>query len=415
MPFFSGFTNGSAGSGVGVGPNQRCKMNDRASEAQADGRIPGVDDGRTAIGIIGLGGFGHFLLEQWSKLKEIRIVAASDEDPSRSPVQVDGLRFYTDYRELLDDPIVEIVSIATPPSTHLPMALAAIEKGKHVLIEKPVALSAADGRRIADAARSSGVVATVNFMLRFDPLVEGLRKIVAAGVFGRPRRADLRNYATQDTVPPGHWFWDRRVSGGILIEHGVHFFDMTSWILGSSAREATGLSVWRNPEQEDRMFAAVRYQNDVIGTYWHSFTRPMALETTTFHMAFDLGEFEVAGWIPLTASFWGWTDASGVAALYEHLPGIELFVEELSPFETRSSNLVYRITASVRGRAELNQPKTEVYGDLLRAMLLDVVAAVRDPSHELRVTLEDAVAALTIAEQATDAAHRGMGAGASGR
>lgn len=365
-----------------------------------------MTDGKVGVGIIGLGGFGYFLLREWSKLDEISIVAVSDENPARTPAGMGEFHFYQDYKDLLDDPQVEIVSIATPPSTHLPMALAAIERGKHLLIEKPLATSEADAKRIADAARKAGVVATVNFMLRFDPLVEGMRKVVAASVFGRPRRVDLRNYATQDTVPPGHWFWNHETSGGILIEHGVHFFDMTRYIIDSPAREAKGLSMWRNKEQEDRMFAAVKFENGVVGTYWHSFSRPLALETTTFHMAFDLGEVDITGWIPLTASFWGWTDEKGVQALREHLPGADLSVEEVEPFDTQSSELVYRVTASVKGTARVEQPKMEVYGNLVREMLLDVVAAIRDPKHKLRVTLEDAAAAIAIAEQATKAVER---------
>jgi predicted dehydrogenase len=364
-----------------------------------------MGNNRPGVGIIGLGGFGHFLLREWSKLNEIRIVAVSDENPARVPASAGELRFYQNYHDMLDDPDVQIISIATPPCTHTPMALAAIEKGKNVIIEKPIALSAADGRKIAEAAKKAGVVATVNFMLRFDPLVEGMRKVIEAGVFGQPRRVDLRNYATQETVPPGHWFWNHAAAGGILIEHGVHFFDMSSWMLDSSARKATGLSVWRNNEQEDRMFAAVEFENDVIGTYWHSFSRPVVLETTSFHMAFDLGEVEIKGWIPLSASFFGWTNDAGVAALREHLPGLELDVEELSPLNAESSNRVYPVNVSVRGTAQVEQPKIEVYGNLVRAMMLDVIAAIENPKHKLRVTLEDGIAAVAIAEQATKAAH----------
>jgi predicted dehydrogenase len=364
-----------------------------------------MGNNRPGVGIIGLGGFGYFLLREWSKLDEIRVVAASDENPARVPAAAGELHFYQNYRDMLDDPNVQIVSIATPPSTHVPMALAAIEKGKHVIIEKPLALSADDGRKIAEAAKGAGVVATVNFMLRFNPLVEGMRKIIASGVFGQPRRVELRNFATQETLTPGHLFRNHDAAGGILIEHGVHFFDMSSWMLDSCAKKATGLSVWRNKEQEDRMFAAVEFENDVIGTYWHSFSRPVVLETTSFHMAFDLGEVEIKGWIPLSASFFGWTDKAGVAALRENLPGLELNVEELSPLCTESSDQTYSVTASVRGTAQVEQPKIEVYGNLVRAMMMDVVAAIRDPKHRLRVSLEDGIAAVAVAEQATKAAH----------
>lgn len=362
-----------------------------------------MSDNKVGIGVIGLGGFGWFLIKEWSRLSEIEIVAVSDENPARVPPDAQGLTFYQNYDEMLDDPRVEIVSIATPPSTHLAMSLAAIAKGKHVLIEKPVALTAEDAATIAEAADKAGVVATVNFMLRFNPLVEGMRKIIEAGVFGKPRRVDLRNYATQVTVPPGHWFWDHKISGGILVEHGVHFFDMSSYMLGSRAVEATGLSVWRNSEQEDRVFATAKFENDVIGTYWHSFSRPLPLETTTFHMAFDLGEVEITGWIPLSVKFFGWTDQKGIETLRQNLPGLDLTVEEMKETLAKSSDETYPVSMSIKGTAEINLPKGDVYGNLVRAMMLDMVAAIRNRDHRLRVTLNDAKAAVAIAEQATKA------------
>ncbi len=359
---------------------------------------------KPGIGIIGLGGFGCFLLREWLKSDEVQIVAVSDENPSRTPPEAEHLKFYSDYREMLDNPDVNIVSIATPPSTHLSMALAAIEKGKHVLIEKPVALSQSDGKRIAEAAKRVGVVATANMMLRFDPLVEGMRKVIEAKVFGEPRRIDLRNYATQETVPPGHWFWNHDVSGGIIIEHGVHFFDMSSYMIGSRATRASGITQWRNPDQEDRVFAVVRFENDVLGTYWHSFSRPMPLETTTFHMAFDLGEVEISGWIPLTASFFGWTNEDGLAALRKHLPGLKVEIEKMDLATAESSDKRYPVSLSIKGSAEVQHPKLEVYGHLVREMISDVVAAINDPDHKLRITIEDAIAAVSVAEQATKSA-----------
>jgi predicted dehydrogenase len=361
------------------------------------------------LGIVGMGGFGQFLLQEWSRLDDIAVVATSDENPECAPENRDDVKFYQSYSQMLDDPEVDIVSISTPPSAHLRMSLEAIAKGKHLLIEKPLALSAEDGRRIAEAARQAGVVATVNFMLRFDPLVEGMKRVIEAGVFGKPRRVDLSNYATQGTVPSGHWFWNQGISGGIMIEHGVHFFDMTSYMLGVRAIDAVGMSAWRNSEQEDRVFAAVRFEDDVIGTYWHSFTRPKPLEITTFRIAFDLGDVEIDGWIPLAATFKGWTNESGLESLREHLPGLQMTVEDFPATNTDSSGLTYPVSKSVIGRAQVEQPKLEVYGNLVRANLMDVVAKIKNPSHELRVNLEDGIAAVAIAEKATEAIKESVG------
>jgi len=352
------------------------------------------------VGIIGLGGFGRFLAEQWSAMDNIEVVAVSDADSSCAE-HVPSARFYSDYHGLLDDNDVQIVSIATPPSTHAQIALESIDRGKNVLVEKPVALNTADARRIKEAALEHDVVAAVNFILRYSPIVEGVRKIIADGVLGMPRRIDLRNYATHDTVPPRHWFWDRSVSGGIMIEHGVHFFDMSRYILDKEPLEAAGYSVWRNSRQEDRVFGIVRFEEDIVGTYWHSFTRPKAIETTTMHIACDLGEIEISGWIPLEVSFWGWSNDSKLETLLSCLPNAQIDVNNLPEFETASCDRTYRVNAEIRGSAKLEIPKLDAYGYLVRAVLADLAAAVNNPNHVMKVTMDDAISAVAVAERAT--------------
>lgn len=360
------------------------------------------------VGIIGLGGFGNFLIEQWNKMAGVKVTAASDQVPERAPSNPE-IRFYTSDTELFADPEVDVISVATPPSTHKSLALSAIAAGKHVLIEKPIALSTNDAKEIVQAAKEAGVVASVNFMLRYNPLVEALKQVVDEGIFGKLRRVDLRNYATQDTVPEGHWFWSQDVSGGILVEHGVHFFDMASWFIDSDPARVTGLTVSRNDHMEDRVFAAVEYENGCVGTFWHSFTRPVVLETTTFHMAFDLGEIDVTGWVPLSCSYWGWTDEVGLEKLSRLLPDPLMTNEPFEATNTHSLDMTYWVSRSVRGRYELLKIKQDVYGDCLRAILKDMIDATRNPDHKMRVTALDGCKAVDIAERATVAAHKVKG------
>jgi predicted dehydrogenase len=356
------------------------------------------------IGVIGLGGFGQFLVDQWSRMPRVRIAAASDLDPERAESVGEGIRFYASDSELIADPEVHLVSIATPPSSHQEIALRAIAAGKHVLVEKPLALSASDARSIAEAAEQAGVVATVNFMLRYNPLVEAVREMISEGVFGKVRRLDLRNYATQETVPEGHWFWDIESSGGILVEHGVHFFDMADYLLGSKAVEVTGLAVPRKPGMYDRMFATVVYESGAVGTFWHSFTRPVPLETTTFHIALDLGEIDIRCWVPLSVNYWGWVDERGQQMLSRLLPDPAVKIEEFDPMEVRSLDTTYSVTRTIQGVGTVPQPKMEVYGECVRSILRDMICKIDNPEHILRVRPEDGIEAVSIAEQATRSA-----------
>lgn len=358
--------------------------------------------GRKGIGIIGCGGFGEFIRAAWDAMDTVHVVAVCDSDPARAP---GGVEFYTDARSMLADPRVEIVSVATPPGSHKDLAVMAMEAGKHALVEKPLALTERDALRVKKAAERTGRAAAVNFVLRYNPIVETLRELVAAGVLGKPRRIDLRNYAMRDQVPEGHWFWDPKVSGRILLEHGVHFFDLAVWALRSRARGAFSLGVETKPGMEDRVFAAVEYEDGVVGTFWHSFTRPKPLERTTFHVAFDLGEADVIGWIPLELRLWGWTNAQGRARL-QGLPNLaELKTSSMAPTKTQSCDTVYEVDCEFEARVALGAPKLEVYSESLRAIMSDLVRAIDDPSHKMRVTLDDGIEAVRTAEMATRFAH----------
>lgn len=355
------------------------------------------------IGIIGYGGFGEFIHKAWDRMDNAKVAAICDVDASRAPKT--GAKFYTDYKDLFADPAVDIVSIATPPSTHKDLAIQAMRAGKHVLIEKPLALTEQDGETIKQVAQETGRVATVNFVLRHNPIVEVLHEITQSEVFGRLRRVDLRNYAMQDTVPEGHWFWNPEVSGRILLEHGVHFFDLASWMIDSMAKDAFSMGIERKPGMEDRVFAAVKYENGVVGTYWHSFSRPRELETTTFHFAYDLGEIEMIGWIPLQLDIWGWTGNDGLDKLEELLGEDQVVVDPIESQKAHSSEFFYDVDYEINTVVELEEEKLDVYAENLRSIMADLIQAIDDSSHKMRVTIDDALEAVRIAEKATLFAH----------
>lgn len=356
---------------------------------------------KKGIGIVGYGGFGEFIHNAWNQMDNAHVVAVCDSDPNRNPGG--DVAFYQNYEEFLSDPNIDIVSIATPPSTHKDLAIQAMRAGKHALVEKPLSLSESDALEIKQVAEETRRVVTVNFVLRYNPIVEMLREIVQSEVLGKPRRADLRNYAMQDTVPEGHWFWNPEISGGILLEHGVHFFDLASWALNTKAVNTCSMGVERKPGMEDRVFAAVRYENDVIGTYWHSFSRPRELETTTFHFAFDLGEIEMIGWIPLELRIWGWTDQRGLDKLKSLAGDNAIDAKHMNATQAHSSEFFYDVQYELNTNITLDQPKLDVYASNLRSIMADLIQSIDDPSHQLRVTLDDAIEAVRVGEMATKA------------
>ena len=360
------------------------------------------------LGIIGYGGFGPFIHRAWAQLDAINVRAVADADPTRQP---GGVTFYTSWQELVADPHLDLVAVATPPRTHAEIACSAMEAGKHVLVEKPLATTREDARRILAVRDRTGRVATVDFMLRFNPVVEALYAWSRNGSFGRLRRVVVENYAQDETLPPEHWFWNHALSGGILIEHAVHFIDIVQSFATAPARRVDGVSLQRNPNQTDRMMATVVYGDDLVATHYHAFMRPGFFERTSMRFVFDLAQLDVEGWIPLSGRVTALVGSETRPEL-ARLPGFRAVQEETlgdgnhAPRRLRSGGQTYEAEHLIEGVFAVPVPKAEAYAACLQRLIADVAAVIRHPSHRMRVTLEDGLISLDIALRATEHARR---------
>ncbi|MFQ3548207.1 MAG: Gfo/Idh/MocA family oxidoreductase [Armatimonadota bacterium] len=357
---------------------------------------------KKGIGIIGYGGFGEFIHQAWNKMDNAHVTAICDSILERNPKS--DAEFYLNIDDFLYDKNVDIVSIATPPSTHVELAIKCMEAGKHVLIEKPLAFYEKDAIKVIETSEKTKRAASVNFVLRYNPIVDTLKEIINSEVLGKLRRIDLRNYATSDSLPKPHWFWNPNLSGRILIEHGVHFFDMAYNLIGSKAKDVFSFGIDREEGMEDKVFAAVVYENNIAGTFWHSFSRPRQLETTTFHFAFDLGELEMVGWIPLELSLWGWVGEDGYEKL-KSIPEIELMEKRTQSRDVLSSGITYKVDYDIDAKLVLIENKSEVYAESLRQIMGDLIKKIEDPNHKMKITLEDALESVRISERATRFTH----------
>lgn len=371
------------------------------------------------IGIIGYGGFGRFLHNAWDKSPRLHVSCVSDRDPRQTPSG--GIAFYEDWRDLIHDPDVDIVSIATPPSFHTEMACAAMEAGKHLLIEKPLAITPEEAEKIIAARDRTGVVATLNFMQRFNPMIGSLKTLCDEGTLGRLRRVDVENHAQDETLPDSHWFWNPAVSGGILIEHAVHFIDLVHYMAPHEVTAVSGFVHKRDRLREDRVMANILYDNGLMATHYHSFYLPGFFEFTRIKLIFDLAELDLEGWIPLKGRFRALVNGETKGKLAA-LPGFNI-TESLKtdeiPDDSRpegwggghggdsrrlifSGGIGYNVDEMITGVFGMKESKGEVYSRCLVDMMEDLVKKIENPRHNLRVTLEDGGKALSIAHQATE-------------
>lgn len=178
---------------------------------------------RPGWGILGPGGIAAAMTADL-QLVGARVVAVGSRDAERAAAFAErfGIRTsHAGYEALVADPEVDIVYVATPQTRHAADALLAIEAGKHVLVEKPFAMNAAEARRIVDAAERRGVVALEAMWTRFLPHMARIRELIANGAIGELRSL-VATHEQALAHLPGHRLLDPALGGGALLDLGVY-------------------------------------------------------------------------------------------------------------------------------------------------------------------------------------------------
>jgi predicted dehydrogenase len=166
------------------------------------------------------------------------LIAVADDVPGRADEAAAQYGFATatrDWRELATDPRVRAVSIAAPNFLHREMGVELARAGKHLWIEKPVGLTSADARAVAEVARHAGVQATVGFKYRNAPAVEAARELIAGGGLGAVTHARFRLFSDYAAHPEGAltWRFERARGGsGVLGDLASHGVDLVRYLLG---------------------------------------------------------------------------------------------------------------------------------------------------------------------------------------
>jgi predicted dehydrogenase len=361
-------------------------------------------------GLIGCGGFGRFCLAEYQKMNELRCVAVADlnVDLAQTTAAQSGIEYCPTPEALLVRPDIDIVHLATPPFTHAPLALLALQAGKHVLCEKPLALELEDAREMASIARKTERLLAVNLIMRYNPLCLAVKHIVERGILGVPLFASLTNSAQDETLGPGHWFWEREQSGGIFIEHGVHFFDLFEWWFGEGVVLSAHQVFRSGTDFVDQVQCTVRY-GSTLGTFYHGFHQMLRRDRQHWQIIFETGTLTMSEWVPtrLDLDFHG-TDAT-LGALQEILPHAELkilerYTEGRCIAASRHKQRDITVHATLSATAGL--PKMDLYGEIIRALMADQLRAIADPHHPRTISESNGVSSLAYAARAQEMAER---------
>jgi predicted dehydrogenase len=205
-------------------------------------------------------------------LDNCELVAVSRADAARAESfasEFGAKRWHADWHELLRDPEVEAVYVATPVHLHAEQAVAAAETGRHVLCEKPMALSVAECERMNAAAEANGVRLGVAYYRRFYPAVERLREILESGEIGVPVVAQVNAFERFDPAPghPRSWLLDKQLSGGgPMFDFGCHRVEVLVNLFGDvAAVKGLASNVLFERVVEDTACALLRFERGTQG------------------------------------------------------------------------------------------------------------------------------------------------------
>ena len=194
---------------------------------------------RLRIGIIGCGGIANG--KHMPSLKAVDradMVAFCDLIPERAEKAakeygIPGAKVYTDYKELLKDETIDVVHVCTPNRSHAEISIDALHAGKHVMCEKPMAKSAADARRMVEAAKETGKKLTIGYQHRHKAESQYVKALIERGDLGEIYYAKALAIRRRGTPNWGVFLNEYEQGGGPLIDIGTHSLDLTLYLLNN--------------------------------------------------------------------------------------------------------------------------------------------------------------------------------------
>lgn len=208
-------------------------------------------------------------MQSIGELPDAKLIAVADIVESRAQrfSKESGAAVYTEYRHMLERTDIDVINICTPSGLHAQMTIDALEAGKHVIVEKPIALSLADADRMIAAARATDRKLCVVLQNRYNPPMQDLRRVIDEGRLGRLLlgNATVRWYRPQEYYEDG-WHGTLAMDGGALMNQSIHHIDALQWLMGEvDSVTAYTATLAHRMEAEDVGVAALKFKSGALG------------------------------------------------------------------------------------------------------------------------------------------------------
>jgi predicted dehydrogenase len=327
------------------------------------------------------------VLEAARELPGLLPVAVADRDRDRAGALAAAAGLAAcEPEQLLADPRVAVVAVATPPAGHAGLALAALRSGRHVFCEPPLATGLEDATEVLAATAGPGAPRlTVDHVLRRNPLYALVDRLQRA-LLGPPRRFAVEHLASDEHLAGDHWVWDPEVGGGLQVEHGVHYLDAAAWLLGSQPELLHAFEVARPDGRVDTVLASAAHPGGATASYAHSLARPERAESqwTTLDWG-EVASGRLYGWVPVELELDVRTDGAGLAAVQAlatnqqaalAVPGYRPSGAERITLELASRGQPGRWDLHLRATLGGQAARPRAHRESVRAGLADLVAAI---------------------------------------
>ena len=224
------------------------------------------------FGILGCGMIANIHASVIRELTCGQLRGVADKDPSvaKEFARQHGTSAYADYESMLSDPDIDVICVCTPSCFHVPNTLQALESGKHVVLEKPMAFCTADADGIIRACERNGKQVTVISQLRFSEDVARIKELLRENAFGRISLCSLsmKYYRSREYYAHSPWKGTKEFDGGgALMNQGIHGIDLLRWMMGDEVEEVYGVTKQQFHdylECEDIGMAVVKFKNGAV-------------------------------------------------------------------------------------------------------------------------------------------------------
>jgi myo-inositol 2-dehydrogenase/D-chiro-inositol 1-dehydrogenase len=233
--------------------------------------------GFVRVGMVGAGRIARVHANAYRSIARGAIVAVTDPiETAAASLSADyGYRVVPTLADMLADPEIDAVLLATPNSMHAEQAIAALEAGKHVFCQKPISLTLNEADAVVAAAKkANGRVLQFGFMLRFTPPIPGLQQRIAGGELGPLIAAQAAVFGWE---PSSEWFYEPKNGGGVILDTLVHFGDLVLWLFGPAEHVHTEggaykLAGAKKYDSPDNAIVTVKHRSGVVSSMYVTWT-----------------------------------------------------------------------------------------------------------------------------------------------